>query len=140
MEKGQAKPITSLRKVKVEARVGGPLRTASDQQETHLWLFLAPSFSRRASASGHGWMRCTGPLAMSAVVLPSRLTALTSAPFETRYWIISTSPRAAALCSAVLPSWSVALTPTPTSSTRDLPAASIPDGAKRCELAANPSP
>ena len=36
--------------------------------------------------------------------LPSRLTAFTSAPFETRYRIISTSPRAAAWCSAVLPS------------------------------------
>src|SRR5882672_6426176 len=45
------------------------------QHEMHLWLFFAPSFSRSASASGHGWMRCTGPLAMSAVVLPSRLTA-----------------------------------------------------------------
>src|SRR6185295_19527476 len=55
------------------------------QHDTHLWLFFAPSFSRRASASGHGWMRCTGPLAMSAVVRPSRVTALTSAPLETRY-------------------------------------------------------
>src|SRR5262249_40354943 len=59
--------------------------TSSDQHDTHLWLFFAPSFSSSASASGHGWMRCTGPFAMSAVVLPSRLTALTSAPFETRY-------------------------------------------------------
>ena len=35
--------------------------------------------------SGNGLMRCTGPLAMSTVVLPSRLTAFESAPFETRY-------------------------------------------------------
>ena len=34
--------------------------------------------------SGIGEMRDTGPFAMSAVVWPRRLTALTSAPFETR--------------------------------------------------------
>ena len=31
-------------------------------------MFFAPSFSSSATASGNGWMRCTGPLAMSAVV------------------------------------------------------------------------
>jgi len=46
----------------------------------------------------------TGPFAMSAVVFPSRLMAFGSAPLATRYKIISTSPRAAALCIAVLPS------------------------------------
>src|SRR5262245_19919316 len=71
--------------------------SARHQHDTHLWLFFAPSDSSSASASGQGWIRCTGPLAISAVVLPSRLTAFTSAPFETRYLIISTSPRAAAL-------------------------------------------
>ena len=37
-----------------------------------MWLFFEPSFSSSATASGNGWMRCTGPLAMSAVVCPSR--------------------------------------------------------------------
>src|SRR5581483_3036901 len=51
------------------------------QQDTHLWLFLAPRLSSSAMVSGYGCVRCTGPFAMSTVVLPSRLTALTSAPF-----------------------------------------------------------
>jgi hypothetical protein len=59
-------------------------RMAGGQQDLHLWLFFAPSFSSSAIVSGNGWMRCTGPFAMSAVVSPARLTALTSAPFDTR--------------------------------------------------------
>ena len=46
------------------------------QHDTHLWLFFEPSFSSSFSASGHGCTRCTGPLAMSATVCPSRLTLL----------------------------------------------------------------
>ncbi len=57
---------------------------SGNQQETHLWLFFEPSFSRRATVSGNGWTRCTGPFAMSATVWPSRFTRVTSAPFETR--------------------------------------------------------
>src|SRR5581483_4809942 len=62
------------------------------QQETHLWLFLDPSFSSSATVSGNGDTRCTGPFAMSATVWPLRATAVTSAPFDTRYMIISLSP------------------------------------------------
>ena len=85
-------------------------------------------------------VRCAGPLAMSTVVWPERFTFVTSAPFETRYWIISLSPRDAALWTAVFPSASVALTSAPSSSTRYLTAESIPPGAKRWALAAKPSP
>src|SRR5712692_1071354 len=62
------------------------------QHETHLWLFFAPSDSSNASASAPGWMRCTGPCDMPAVVLLPWFTALTSAPLETRYLIMSTFP------------------------------------------------
>jgi hypothetical protein len=54
------------------------------QQDTHLWLFFEPSFSRSATVSGNGETRCTGPLAMSATVCPLRATAVTSAPLPTR--------------------------------------------------------
>lgn len=57
---------------------------SATQQETHLWLFLEPSFVRSATVSGNGCTRCTGPFAMSATVWPSRFTRVTSAPFETR--------------------------------------------------------
>ena len=65
---------------------------------------MASDFIRRLATaelpclivSGYGEMRETGPFAMSAVVWPRRLTAFTSAPFETRYLITSLSPRAAA--------------------------------------------
>ena len=56
----------------------------SSQHDLHLWLFFAPSFSRCATVSRNGVIRCTGPFAMSAVVCPFRLTAITSAPLETR--------------------------------------------------------
>ena len=39
------------------------------------WLFFAPIFSSSAIVSGNGWTRCTGPLAISIVVCPARLTA-----------------------------------------------------------------
>src|SRR5207344_1730696 len=55
------------------------------QQETHRWLFFEPSFSSSATVAGNGDTRCTGPFAMSAVVCPLRATAVTSAPFDTRY-------------------------------------------------------
>ena len=54
------------------------------QHVTQLWLFFEPSRSRRATVSGIGETRCTGPLAMSAVVWPRRLTAVTSAPCPTK--------------------------------------------------------
>ena len=56
---------------------------------------------QQGSVSGNGATRCTGPFAISAVVCPLRLTAATSAPFSTRYRIISLYPRAAAWCVAV---------------------------------------
>jgi len=40
-----------------------------------LWLFFDPSFSAKATVSGNGTMRETGPFAMSATVSPFRLTA-----------------------------------------------------------------
>jgi len=40
------------------------------QQDWQSWLFLEPSLSSNATVSGNGWMRCTGPFAMSAVVWP----------------------------------------------------------------------
>src|SRR5215203_3255945 len=58
--------------------------SSSDQHDTHLLLFFDPSFSSSFNASGQGWTRCTGPLAMSATVWPSRFTFMTSAPFDTR--------------------------------------------------------
>ena len=62
-----------------------PLRgREARQQDTHLWLFLAPSFSSSAIVSGNGSMRWTGPFAMSAVVWPARFTRFGSAPFDTR--------------------------------------------------------
>ena len=48
------------------------------------------------TVAGNGETRWTGPFAISAVVCPLRATAVTSAPFDTRYRIISLSPRAAA--------------------------------------------
>jgi hypothetical protein len=52
---------TVRRSVRMCGEVGGSGANdqsvrASDrrQQDTHLWLFLAPSFSSSASASGHG--------------------------------------------------------------------------------------
>src|SRR4030095_5304505 len=61
---------------------GIPLRA---QHDLHLWLFFDPSFSRRATVSRNGGILCTGPFAMSAVVWPFLLTAVTSAPFAARY-------------------------------------------------------
>src|SRR5437762_6535594 len=110
------------------------------QHDTHLWLFFTPIPSSSLIVSGNGEMRWTGPLAMSTVVCPARLMIFGSAPLETRYSIISLSPRAAALCNAVLPSWSLALTSTCSSSTRYFTAASMPPGAKRWWFAAKPSP
>lgn len=63
----------------------GSFPGADPQHETHLLLFLAPRLIRSFTASGNGCVRWTGPFAMSAVVWPSRFTAFTSAPFETRY-------------------------------------------------------
>jgi hypothetical protein len=54
------------------------------QQDRQRWLFFEPSFSSSATVAGNGEMRWTGPFAMSAVVWPRRLTAVTSAPFSTR--------------------------------------------------------
>src|SRR5262249_30272680 len=54
------------------------------QHETQWWLFFAPKPSRSLIVSGYGCGRCTGPLAMSTVVCPERLTAFTSAPRDTR--------------------------------------------------------
>jgi hypothetical protein len=114
--------------------------TCGVQQPTHLWLFLTPYPSSSLIVSGNGEMRCTGPLAMSTVVWPARLVIFGSAPFAIRYSIISLSPRAAALWSAVLPSCSRALTSAWSSSTRYLTAASMPLGANLWWFAANPSP
>ena len=84
----------------VNSSDGGDEREREDQillqHETHLWEFFDPSFSSRATVAGNGDTRCTGPFAMSATVCPLRATAVTSAPFETRYMIMSLSPRAAA--------------------------------------------
>ena len=55
------------------AIAGDPL-SPPRQQDRHLWLFFAPRPSRNLMASGQGCVRCTGPLAMSTVVWPSRLT------------------------------------------------------------------
>ena len=55
-----------------------------NQQDLHLWLFLTPIFSSSAIVSGYGCVRCTGPFAMSTVVMPSRLTTWGSAPLEMR--------------------------------------------------------
>ena len=60
------------------------VRRAACQQLTQRWLFFAPRLSSSATVSGNGCTRCTGPLAISTVVWPLRLTAFTSAPFETR--------------------------------------------------------
>ena len=65
-------------------------------QARQLWLFLAPSASSSAIVSGNGCVRCSGLLAMSTVVCPARLTAMTSAPRPIRYLIVWLSPRAAA--------------------------------------------
>src|SRR5204863_657741 len=81
---GSRRPA-ALRSARQSARSITSVVRFEFQQLTHLWLFFAPSFSSSASASGHGWMRWTGPFAMSAVVRPSRLTAFTFAPFDTRY-------------------------------------------------------
>ena len=56
----------------------------SSQHDTQLWLFFEPRLSSSATVSGIGETRCTGPLAMSAVVWPRRLTAVTSPPCSTR--------------------------------------------------------
>ena len=65
------------------------------QQDTQLSLLTAPRPSRYASVSGNGSVRWYGPFAMSAVVWPRRLTAMTSAPCSTRYRTKPVSPRAA---------------------------------------------
>ena len=54
------------------------------QQLTQRWLFFAPSRSNSTIVSTNGWIRCTGPFAMSTVVCPLRATAVTSAPCSTR--------------------------------------------------------
>ena len=57
---------------------------STPQQDTQLLLFFDPRRSSRAMVDGNGWTRCTGPLAMSAVVWPLRLSTVTSAPCSTR--------------------------------------------------------
>ena len=56
------------------------LRAQGLQHDTQLWLLTAPRPSRSSIVAGNGWMRWTGPFAMSTVVCPRRLTAMTSAP------------------------------------------------------------
>ena len=56
------------------------LRAQGPQHDTQLWLLTAPRPSRSSIVAGNGWMRWTGPFAMSTVVCPRRLTAMTSAP------------------------------------------------------------
>ena len=62
-----------------------PLRgEATNQQDWQRLLFFAPRPSSSLIVSGNGEMRDTGPLAMSTVVWPRRLTTRGSAPFESR--------------------------------------------------------
>ena len=61
-----------------------PPGRCADQQLKQRWLFTAPRLSSSAIVSGNGWMRWTGPLAMSTVVCPIRLTSVTSTPRTTR--------------------------------------------------------
>jgi len=56
----------------------------STQQERQLLLFAEPRLSSRRMVETKGGTRCTGPLAMSAVVWPVLAMAVTSAPFSTR--------------------------------------------------------
>jgi len=56
----------------------------SPQQERQLLLFAEPRLSSRRMVETYGGTRCTGPLAMSAVVWPVLAMAVTSAPFSTR--------------------------------------------------------
>src|SRR5438552_17956797 len=83
--KFELRPSTSSgRPEPVEGR-SSKLNPRQGMQLAHLWLFFDPSLSSSAIVSGYGEMRETGLLAMSAVVWPRRLTAFTSAPFDTKY-------------------------------------------------------
>ncbi len=77
------------RQMKRAAGEGPPLKTDPSRGLRRAGLAAVvvdrAELTRSAIVSGNGEMRDTGPLAMSAVVRPLRLTAFTSAPFDTRY-------------------------------------------------------
>ncbi len=78
----QLDPIGPAGDSRPRAPEGGD--TGLYQQDMQLSLFVAPRLSSRATVSGCGDTRWTGPFAMSAVVWPRRLTTVTSPPIETR--------------------------------------------------------